>query len=104
LAKCAKDTAIRDIQDLVEKDILQADIPGAKRPSYSIIYNPEDIAAFFLKSELKRKIVIKYIKALYKGKTPVRERILPWDAKRFENGDLSLENLHAKYCSYVRMN
>ena len=37
LAHCSKDTAIRDIQDLVEKEILREDIPGAKRPSYSII-------------------------------------------------------------------
>lgn len=47
LAKCSKDTAIRDIQDLIEKDILREDIPGAKRPSYSIIYDPEDITVFF---------------------------------------------------------
>ncbi len=33
LAKCSKDTAIRDIQDLVDKNILREDIPGAKRPS-----------------------------------------------------------------------
>ena len=46
LAKCSKDTAIRDIQDLVNKDILREDIPGAKRPSYSIIYDPEDITDF----------------------------------------------------------
>ena len=37
LAKCSKDTAIRDIQDLVEKNILVIDIPGAKRPSYSCL-------------------------------------------------------------------
>lgn len=47
LAKCSKDTAIRDIQDLVDKEILREDIPGAKRPSYSIIYDPEDITSFF---------------------------------------------------------
>ena len=47
LGKCSKDTAIRDIQDLVAKDILREDIPGAKRPSYSIIYNPEDMTEFF---------------------------------------------------------
>ena len=41
LAKCSKDTAIRDIQDLVGKNILIEDIPGAKRPSYSIVYNAE---------------------------------------------------------------
>lgn len=104
LAKCSKDTAIRDIQDLVEKDILREDIPGAKRPSYSIIYDPEDITAFFSEIRVEEENGNKYIKALYKGKTPVRERILSLDAKRFENGDLSLENLLAKYCSYLRMN
>ncbi len=39
-AKCSKDTAIRDIQDLVSKNILREDIPGAKRPSYSIVSDP----------------------------------------------------------------
>ena len=103
LAKCSKDTAIRDIQDLVEKDILREDIPGAKRPSYSIIYDPEDITAFFSEIRVEEENGNKYIKALYKGKTPVLERILPLDAKRFENGDLSLANLLAKYCSYLKM-
>lgn len=104
LAKCSKDTAIRDIQDLVEKDILREDIPGAKRPSYSIIYDPEDITAFFSEISVEEKNGNKYIKVLYKGKIHVRERILPLDAKRFENGNLPLENLLAKYCSYLRMN
>lgn len=103
LAKCSKDTAIRDIQDLVEKEILREDIPGAKRPSYSIIYDPEDITTFFSEIRVEEENGNKYIKALYKGKTHVCERILPLDAKRFENGDLSLENLLAKYCSYRRM-
>ena len=104
LAKCSKDTAIRDIQDRVEKDILREDIPGAKRPSYSIIYDPEDITAFFSEISVEEENGNKYIKALYKGKIHVRERILPLDAKRFENGNLPLENLLAKYCSYLRMN
>lgn len=38
LAKCSKYTAIRDIQDLVSKNILVEDIPGAKRPSYSVAF------------------------------------------------------------------
>ena len=91
LAKCSKDTAIRDIH-------------GAKRPSYSIIYDPEDITAFFSEISVEEENGNKYIKALYKGKIHVRERILPLDAKRFENGNLPLENLLAKYCSYLRMN
>ncbi|TYK32152.1 Fic family protein [uncultured Bacteroides sp.] len=104
LAKCSKDTAIRDIQDLVEKDILREDIPGAKRPSYSIIYDPEDITAFFSEISIEQQNGNQYIKALYKGKLEVCERILPLDAERFEKGDLPLENLLAKYCSYLRMN
>lgn len=43
LAKCSKDTAIRDIQDLIGKNVLREDIPGAKRPSYSIVYDKEDL-------------------------------------------------------------
>ena len=104
LAKCSKDTAIRDIQDLVDKDILREDIPGAKRPSYSIIYDPEDITAFFSEISIEQQNGNQYIKSLYKGKLQVCERILPLDAERFEKGDLPLENLLAKYCSYLRMN
>lgn len=55
LAKCSKDTAIRDIRDLVEKEILREDIPGAKRPSYSIIYDPEDITVFFSEISIERQ-------------------------------------------------
>ncbi len=104
LAKCSKDTAIRDIQDLVDKDILREDIPGAKRPSYSIIYDPEDITAFFSEISIEQQNGNQYIKALYKGKLQVCERILPLDAERFEKGDLPLKHLLAKYCSYLRMN
>ena len=104
LGKCSKDTAIRDIQDLVAKDILREDIPGAKRPSYSIIYNPEDITEFFSNINIEVENGISYLTAMYKGKTPVHERVLSLDAERFRKGDLTLENLLAKYCSYIRVN
>ncbi len=101
LAKCSKDTAIRDIQDLVAKNVLREDIPGAKRPSYSIVYNPESVAEQFSSVRIENESGIFYLTALYKGTKPVRERILPLDAERFQRGDLPLENLLAKYCSYV---
>ena len=104
LGKCSKDTAIRDIQDLVAKDILREDNPGAKRPSYSIIYNPEDIAVFFSNINIVEDNGISYLTAMYKGKTPIHERVLSLDAERFRKGDLPLENLLAKYCSYIRAN
>lgn len=103
LAKCSKDTALRDIQDLVSKEILREDVPGAKRPSYSIIYDHEDISAFFSDVSINEENGNHYINALYKGQIPVHERILLLDAERFKKGDLSLENLLTKYCSYLRM-
>lgn len=103
LAKCSKDTAIRDIQDLVDKEILREDIPGAKRPSYSIIYDPEDITSFFSEVTIEQQNGNQYIKGLYKGKQQVCEKILPIDAERYEKGELPLENLLAKYCSYLRI-
>ena len=74
LGKCSKDTAIRDIQDLVAKGILREDIPGAKRPSYSIVYNSEDITEFFSDITIEEDNGIYYLTANYKGKTTVRER------------------------------
>lgn len=103
LSKCSKDTAIRDIQDLIEKEILREDIPGAKRPSYSIIYDPEDITQFFSNVEIKKENEVYYLTSLYKGKTMVRERLISLDAERFIKGDLPLGNLLNKYCSYLRI-
>lgn len=101
LGKCSKDTAIRDIQDLVAKDILREDIPGAKRPSYSIIYGHEDMTELFSDIAIVEDNGANYLTAIYKGKMSVRERVLPLDAERFKRGDLPLENLLAKYCSYI---
>ena len=101
LAKCSKDTAIRDIQDLVEKNILIEDIPGAKRPSYSIVYDAEDMTQFFTDVNIVEENGIQYIKALFKGKKPVCERVLKLDAERYQKGDLPLANLLSKYCSYI---
>lgn len=102
LGKCSKDTAIRDIQDLVKKNILREDIPGAKRPSYSIIYDPENISAHFTEVRIEHKNDGSYLNAIYKGKILVHERILPLDAERYLKGEFPLENLLAKYCSYIK--
>ena len=101
LAKCSKDTAIHDIQDLVDKNILVEDIPGAKRPSYSIVYDAEDLTQFFTDVDIIEEKGAHYLKALFKGKKPVSERILKLDAERFQKGDLPLSNLLNKYCSYI---
>lgn len=104
LAKCSRDTAIRDIQDLVEKEILREDIPGAKRPSYAIIYDREDISEFFtdISIDEDKDNDNYYLNACYKGTIRVRERILTLDAERYKKGDLPLRHLLTKYCSYLR--
>ena len=101
LAKCSKDTAIRDIQDLVDKNILIENIPGAKRPSYSIVYDAEDLTQFFTDVTITKENGIPYLHALFKGKRPISERIIKLDAERYERGDLPLSNLLSKYCSYI---
>lgn len=101
LAKCSKDTAIRDIQDLVEKNVLIEDIPGAKRPSYSIVYDAEDLTQFFTEVSITEENGTPYLHALFRGKKTVCERILRLDADRYRKGDLPLSNLLGKYCSYI---
>ena len=101
LAKCSKDTAIRDIQDLVNKNVLIEDIPGAKRPSYSIVYDAEDLTQFFTDVVITEENGAPYLKAMYKGRKSVSERILKLDAERYQKGDLPLSNLLNKYCSYI---
>ncbi|MDD6007687.1 MAG: Fic family protein [Bacteroidales bacterium] len=101
LAKCSKDTAIRDIQDLIGKNVLCEDIPGAKRPSYSIVYDKEDLSQFFTEVEIREENGAFYLYALLKGKKNIRERILSLDAGRYLKGELSLFNLLNKYCSYM---
>ena len=103
LAKCSKDTAIRDIQDLVAKHILVEDIPGAKRPSYSIVCDAEDLTLFFTDVQITLKNGIPYLTALFKGNR-ICERVLPLDAERYQKGDLPLPNLLNKYCSYLMAN
>lgn len=101
LAKCSKDTALRDIQDLLEKNVLKEDIPGAKRPSYSIVYDSEDISGMFSDMEIKEENGYSYLIGKFKGATCVHERLLPLDAERLKKGDVQLESIINKYCSYL---
>ena len=77
------------------------DIPGAKRPSYSIVYDTEDLTQFFTDINITEENGIPYLNALYKGKKPICERIIRLDADRYQKGDLPLSNLLSKYCSYI---
>lgn len=101
IAKCSKDTALRDIQDLVQKNILREDIPGAKRPSYSIVYDPDSMDGYFSDVKIQKENSVCYLTALLHGKEHIKERVLALDAERYEKGELPLQRLLGKYCSYL---
>lgn len=101
IAKCSKDTALRDIQNLVEKNILREDIPGAKRPSYSIVYDPDSMDGYFSDVKIQKENSVCYLTALLHGKEHIKERVLALDAERYEKGELPLQRLLGKYCSYL---
>lgn len=102
LNKCSKDTANRDIQDLVDKGILVTDIPGAKRPSYSICHGQDssNILSQFSDIKIEEEDKSSVLTAIFQGMS-IRERIHKLDAERFRNGDLPLNHLLEKYLSYL---
>ena len=67
----------------------------------SIVYDAEDLSQFFTEVSISEENGIPYLKAIFKGKKPVSERLLKLDAERFKKGDLPLSNLLSKYCSYI---
>lgn len=101
MAGCSKDTALRDIEDLVNKNILVMEVPGAKRPSYSIVYDADDLSYFITEVSIADENGIPYLNGLFKGKKVVHERLLKLDAELYQKRKLTLQNLLAKYCSYL---
>ena len=73
------------IQDLACKNILTEDIPKAKRPSYSIVFDAEDLLYFFTDVHIALEKGIPYFNAMFKGHRKVTERILPLDAECYQN-------------------
>jgi len=102
LNKCSRDTANRDIADLVEKQVLLIDVPDAKRPSYSINYAGarEDAFAQITDAHVVEHEGAPYLVATFQGKE-VSERILRLDADRVAKEEISPKSLVGKYLSYL---
>jgi len=105
LNKCSRDTANRDIADLVEKQVLLVDIPDAKRPSYSINYAGASKESFvgITDVHIDNRGGNPYLVATYNGKE-IAEHILRLDAERVSKGEITPNSLVGKYFSYIVAN
>lgn len=102
LNKCSRDTANRDIADLVDKHVLLVDIPDAKRPTYSINYTGSEKDAFagFSDVNIEERDGNPYLVASFRGKQ-ITSLILRIDAERVKKGETSPEQLIGKYFSFL---
>lgn len=101
LGKCSQDTANRDLQDLVNKGVLREDMPGAKRPAYSIAYLDRDITNDFHDVTVSGADGMAYIDGTFRSGQRVRLPIQKLDADRYAKGELPLSNLLDKYCAFL---
>lgn len=98
------DTAIRDIADLVEKDILSP-LPGRiRKVEYSINYvRTDSFLKHFSDIRLEQSERGHYITANFDN-TNIRERISELDYQRYETGDVTDADLIHKYMAYLSAN
>lgn len=102
IAGVSKDTALRDIDALVKQGIL-IPTPGRVRDiPYSICYTAASVKESpFTDIRVEDSGSDKYILAKYKDGTSLRDRILPIDAQRMQNGKISLNDLAYKHFAYL---
>lgn len=103
IAGVSKDTALRDINALVTQGIL-IPTPGRVRDiPYSIQYtnNLRGKESPFHNISIEIAGSEKYIVATYKNSASLRDRISKIDAKRLEDGEISLQDLAYKHFAYL---
>lgn len=102
IAGVSKDTAIRDISSLVKQGIL-IPTPGRVRDiPYSINYTSGSAEVSpFTDIDLEITGTDRFIIATYKGTTPLRDRISHTDARRLDDGEITLQDLAYKHFAYL---
>ena len=102
IAGVSKDTALRDIDSLVRQGIL-VPTPGRVRDiPYSINYAiPTSQESPFRNIAIESVGTKRFITAEYKDSTPLRDRISDTDAKRLDDGEITLQHLAFKHFSYL---
>lgn len=96
LADVSRDTAQRDINDLVEKSLLLPAKGKVRNVSYSIVYASDKILSVFT------DIVIDsgFISAVYKG-VKYSDKILESDIQRLNVEEVTKDDMAYKYFSYL---
>lgn len=102
LAEVSLDTATRDVKDLVAKGILSPIQGRVRDVSYTLNYVESDTrVADFTDSVLINHDGNDYISSMYKKQKTVEERISPLDKMRFEQKEMSIDDLVYKYFAYL---
>lgn len=102
IAGVSKDTALRDIDALVKQDIL-IPTPGRVRDiPYSINYSQHSTnQSPFSEIQLESAGADTFINAIYKGSTPMRDRVSAIDTKRLNDGEITIQDLAYKHFAYL---
>ena len=102
LAEVSLDTAIRDVKDLVAKGILSPVQGRVRDISYTLNYIVPDSRMFdFTDSAIINRDGKDYISTVYKGQKTIEERISPLDKIRFEQNEMSIDDLVFKYFAHL---
>ena len=103
LAQVSKDTANRDIKDLISKGILKPASQGRIRDiSYMINYVPENLqAGDFSNAAIENIDGVSYISAVFRNTRPVKDRLSEMDILRYNQNETSLDDLVYKYFAYL---
>ena len=102
LADISLDTATRDVKDLVSKGILFPVQGRVRDVSYTLNYVVPDFrVSDFTDSAVVSRDGRDYISTVYKGQKTMEERITSLDKMRFEQNEMSIEDLVYKYFAYL---
>lgn len=101
VAGVSTDTALRDIRDLVDKGILTPIMGRVRDISYNINYvKVSGFASRFADAKVAEMGGKNYLTASFEG-TPLQERLSEIDCRRYDAGEVTLEDLLYKYFSYL---
>lgn len=102
LAEVSLDTANRDVKDLVAKRILTPMQGRVRDVSYTLNYvESENCVSNFTDTVLISRDGKDYISSTFKKQKTVEERISQLDKMRFEQKEMSLDDLTYKYFAYL---